>query len=140
MVRHPRTSLRTIVVRRRRADQGGELIARIMHLRFLLNFVILGAALTRRVTLGAEAPAITLGNQFTVLVVEFAAINLLDRAAGEAGLMLDQVLEPGLGVELVAKHYRLMPGHIDAREHRMHSGQATDVAAERPVQRKNEGG
>src|SRR5581483_9552772 len=108
----------------------GQFLACVMYRCFLLDLVILGAALARGVALGAEAPAITLRNQIMVLVVKFATVDLLDGTAGETGLMLDQVLEPDPGGELIAQYHRPMPGHVDAGEHRMHSGQAPDVAAE----------
>src|SRR5262249_22811203 len=57
-----------------------------------------------------------------------------------ARLMLDQVLEPSLGVELIAELHRAMPRHVDSCEHRMHSRQPADVAAERAVEREDEGG
>src|SRR5215472_4499718 len=111
-----------------------------MHRRFLLDLGVLGASLARRIALGAEAPAIALGDQFAALIEELASVDLLDRAAGEARLMLDQVLEPGLGVELIAELHRAMPRHVDSCEHRMHSRKPADVAAERAVEREDEGG
>jgi hypothetical protein len=115
-----------------------QIVARIVDRLFLFDLVVLGAALARGVALGAKAPAIALGNHLAALIVKFAAIDLLDRAASETGLMLDQLLEPRLGRELVAKQHRAMPHGIDAGEHRVHARQAANVAAERAVEREDE--
>ena len=102
----------------------------------LFDLVVLGAALAGGVALGAKTPAIAFGDQLAALIVKLAAIDLLDRAAGETGLMFDQLLEPRLGRELVAEQHRAMPNHIDAGEHRVHARQAAHVAAERAVERE----
>src|SRR5262249_54623756 len=71
-------------------ESPGQIFARVMHRRFLLDLGVLGASLARRIALSAEAPAIALGDQFAALIEELASVDLLDRAAGEARLMLDQ--------------------------------------------------
>src|SRR5208283_1020975 len=83
-----------------------EVLARIAHRGPLLHLLILGPALARGVAFGAEAPAIALGDQLTILIVEFASIDLLNRAPGEARLMLDQILQPHPGREGVAEQHR----------------------------------
>src|SRR6202011_4161949 len=86
----------------------------------------------------AKAPAIALSDHLAVLIVKFAVIDLLDRAAGKTGLMLDQLLQPRLGRELIAEQHRPVPHGVDAGEHRVHARQSADVAAERAVEREDE--
>ena len=69
------------------------------------------------VALGAEAPAVGVGDLVALLVEEIDVIDLLDRAAGEPGLVLDQVLELGLGRDLVVAltglcQFQSAPDHI----------------------------
>src|SRR5882757_4389782 len=59
-----------------------------------LHVLVLGALLARMVALGAEAPAVGAGDEVAVLIEEIDMVGLLDGAAGEARLMLDDVLQP----------------------------------------------
>ena len=73
-----------------------------------------------------------------ILVEEIDMVDLLDRAAGEAGLVLDQVLQVRLGRDLVVAQDRLVPGPVGAGPHRVHAGQPADVARDDAVGREQE--
>src|ERR1700730_11851525 len=96
-----------------------QVVTRVLHRSLGFDRFILSPALARSVAFGAKAPAIALGDQLAVAPIKFASIDLLDRAAGKTGLMLNQILQPDLGGELVPEHYRLMPDDVDPGEHRM---------------------
>src|SRR5262249_4105931 len=66
-----------------------QVVARVGGLRFALYLVVFCASLTRSIALRPETPAIALGHQLALLVVEFTAIDLLYGSPREAGLMLD---------------------------------------------------
>src|SRR5579883_3391155 len=106
------------------AEDPRQLFACIVDFRFLLDLLVLGPAFARRIPLGA-------------LIIKFTAVDLLDGAAGKAGVMLNQILEPGSRCELVPEHYRSVPGDVDARKHRVNSRKAANVSTEGTVKRKN---
>ncbi len=58
------------------------------------------------------------GDLVAMLVEEIDMIDLLERPAGEASLMLDQVLEIGGGGDDVVAQHRLEPGPVGAGPHR----------------------
>lgn len=58
------------------------------------------ALLAGGVALGAEAPALALGHHL-VADREIDVVDLLDRPAGEAGVVLDEVLQVCLGAHLL---------------------------------------
>ncbi|MNT81148.1 hypothetical protein D3C72_2207150 [compost metagenome] len=92
------------------------------------HFAVFGAVFTSMITFRAETPAVGLGHLVTALVEEVHVIDLLDGAAGKAGLVLDQVLEVGLGGDHVVASHLLMPGPVGARPHGVHAGQAAHIA------------
>ena len=94
----------------------------------MLGLSVLGAALARGIALGAETPAIALGDQFAALIEELATVNLLNRAASEARVVLDQILEPDFGGKFVTEKHRAMPDDVDTGEHRMDPGEAAYIA------------
>src|SRR5215831_15049523 len=55
-------------------------------------------------------------------------VGLLDGAAGEARLVLDNVLQPGLARYRIVAPHDLVPGPVGARPHGVHAGQAADIA------------
>src|SRR3984957_8631675 len=105
-----------------------EVLAGILDRGPLLGLSVLGAALARGIALGAETPAIALGHQFAALIEELATVNLLNRAAGEARVVLDQILEPDFGGKFVTEKHRAMPDNVDTGEHRMAPSEAADIA------------
>src|ERR1019366_3340929 len=107
-------------------------------LRFQVG--VFRAFLARRVAVGAETPTVRLGDQVAVLIEEPHMVSLLHGAAGEAGLMLHQVLEPGFRGDLVIAHHRFMPGPIGACPHRVHAWQPPDITRNDPARREQETG
>src|SRR5208283_4559202 len=103
------------------AEDFHQVLAAVMNGRTRLDGFILGSALARGITLGPEAPAIALGDQFFVLVEKLTSIDLLDRSSRETRLMLEQIVKPDFGRELVAAKHRAMPRHVDSCEHRVHA-------------------
>src|SRR5204863_3936201 len=93
-----------------------------------LDLAVLGALLARVVALGPEAPAIRFGDEVALLVEEIDVVGLLDRAARETGLMLDEVLQLGLGRNHVVAPDGLVPGPVGARPHGVDTGQPPDIA------------
>src|SRR5262249_27852323 len=69
---------------------------------------------------------------------EVDVIDLLHRAAGKAGLMLDEVLQIGLGSDRIVAMHRLVPGPVRARPHRMNAGKTADIAGDDPAGREQE--
>src|SRR5262249_14410676 len=94
-----------------------EILARVADRLLLFQRLVLRSLLARGVPLGAEAPSVALGHERAALTVELATVDLLDRAAGEAGLMLDQVSEVSLRAQAIAEQNRSVPGDVDAGEH-----------------------
>ena len=109
-----------------------------MRRRPSLHRIVFAALFARLVAIRAEAPTVGGRHHLAALVVEVHMIDLLDRAAGEPGLMFDQILEPGLGADRVVALHRLMPGPIGARPHRVNARQATDIAGNDPAGREQE--
>ena len=106
----------------------GQLPVGVAAHRLLPQLLVLGALLARVVTFGAEAPAVGVGDEVTLLVEEIDVIDLLHRPAGELGVVQDQVLEPGLGGDFVVAMHRLVPAPVRARPHGMDARQAADIA------------
>ena len=117
-----------------------QVVARIDYRLLGCRLDILCPPLARRVALRAKAPALTFRHQFLPLIVEFRVVNLLNGSPSKAGLMFHQILEPGLGVELVAQEHEFMPGDVDPGKHGMNAGQASHIAAERAIEREHKGG
>ncbi|KAG1257036.1 hypothetical protein G6F65_016063 [Rhizopus arrhizus] len=92
------------------------------------------------VALGAEAPAVGLGDLVAILVEEVHVINLLHRTAGEAGLVLDQVLQVRLGRDHVVAFDGVVPGPVGARPHGVHAGQPAHITRHDAAGRKQEAG
>src|SRR5580692_2853251 len=107
-----------------------EVLAGILNQWPLLGLSVLGAALARGIALGAETPAIALGNQFAALIEEFTMVNLLDRATSEARVVLDQILEPDFGGKFVSQKHRAVPDNVDTGKHRMDASEPAYIATE----------
>jgi hypothetical protein len=90
------------------------------------------------VALGAEAPAVGLGQKVALLIEEVDVIDLLDGAAGEACLVLDDVLQPGLGRDRIVAPHDLVPRPVGARPHGVHARQAADIARDDAAGREQE--
>ncbi len=116
----------------------GQLLVGVAPGRPALHVRVLGALLARVVALGAEAPAIRLGEQLALLVAELHVVDLLHRAAREARLVLDQVLEPRLGRDLVVAPRRLVPRPVRARPHGVHAREPAHVARDDAARREEE--
>src|SRR5690606_25156953 len=84
--------------------------------------------LARRVAVGAEAPAIRLGDEVTARAEEAHVVDLLDRPAGEAGPVLNQVLQPSLGGDRLVAPDPAVPSPVGAGPHGVHAGDAADIA------------
>ena len=113
-------------------------VFRVMRRRPSLHRVVFAALFARLVAIGAKAPTVGGRHHLAALVVEIHVIDLLDRAAGEPRLMLDQVLQPGLGADRVVALHGQMPGPVGAGPHRVHAGQAADIAGNDPAGREQE--
>ena len=94
------------------------------------RFRVLRALLAGMVAVGAEAPAVCLGQKFAILREEVDMVGLLHGAPGEAGIVLDEILEPGFGADFSVAQDRLVPGPVRARPHRVHTGQPADIAGD----------
>src|SRR5690606_11675147 len=92
------------------------------------HFFVLAALFAGVVALGAEAPAVGFGNLVAFLVEEIHMVDLLDRAARKARLVLDQVFKIGFGADFVVAAYGLVPGPVGPRPHGVHAGQAAHVS------------
>src|SRR5262245_58708739 len=105
----------------------GQLLLAVAARRAGLDLAAFGARLARMIALGAEAPAVRVGNEVALLVEEVDMVDLLDRPAGKARLMLDDVLEPRLGRDDVVASDVLVPGPVCARPHSVDAGQPADI-------------
>src|SRR4029450_7903328 len=106
----------------------GQFLFAVAARRAGLDLAVFGALLARMVALGAEAPAICAGDEIAMLVEEVDMVDLLDRPAGKARLMLDDVLQPRLGRDDVVAPDVLVPGPVCARPHGVDAGQPADIA------------
>src|SRR5690625_1808366 len=109
-------------------------------LNLALDVVVLGAALACFVAVGTEHPAVGVGDQVTVLVVEVNVIDLLEGTTGEAGLMLNQVFQIRFGVDHVVAQNRLVPVPVGAGPHGVNAGQAATVAGDDAAGAEQEAG
>ena len=108
----------------------GQLFIRVAARFARAHFLVLGALFARVVALGAEAPAVGIGHLVAVLVEEVDVVDLLHGAAGKARVVLHQVLQIGLGRDHVVAADRLVPVPVGARPHRVHAGEAADIAGD----------
>ncbi len=131
----PRGATADLLVRVEPVDVG-ELLVGVALGRLRLHRGVLGPGFARLVTIGAKAPAVGGGDEVPALVVEVDVIDLLDRAARERRLVLDQLLEPRLGRDRVVAPHREVPCPVRPGPHRVHARQPADVARDDPARGK----
>jgi hypothetical protein len=107
--------------------------------RLRVDLGVLRARFARDVAIGSEAPRVAGREQVAgALVVEIDVIDLLDRAAREARLMLDEVLQVSARCDRRVAPDRLVPLEVRAGPHRVDAGHAADVAARDAAAREQE--
>src|SRR3989441_138453 len=108
--------------------------------RLTLDLLILDTGFACQVAIRAKTPGINTGELVIRLVVEVDVIDLLDGAAGEARVMLDEIFEIGAGGNLSVAMDGLVPGEVTASEHGVHTGESTHIATHNAATGKEERG
>src|SRR5262249_15447462 len=106
----------------------GEFVLRVHLGRLPLDLLILGTGFACQVAIGAKTPGVSPGEPVARLIVEVDVIDLLDGAASEARLVLDEIFEVSAGGHLGVAMDGLIPGEVTAGEHGVHAGESTHIA------------
>src|ERR1700730_8170105 len=96
----------------------GELLVR-ERLDTAAGFRVFRAALASFVAIGSEDPGVASRNLVALLVEKIDVIDLLKGPTGKTGLVLDQILQMGLGGDGVTAQDRLVPRPIRSGPHGM---------------------
>src|SRR5215510_5002396 len=118
----------------------GEFFLGVYLWRLTLDLLILGTGFACQVAICAKTPRIRTGDLSIRLVVEVDMIDLLDGAASEARVMLDEIFEIGAGGNLGVAMDGLVPGEVTAGEHGVHAGESTHIATHNAATGKEERG
>src|SRR5215831_4371981 len=118
----------------------GEFFLGVYLWRLTLDLPILSTGFACQVAICAKTPGIRTGEVGIRPVVEVDVIDLLDGAASEARVMLDEIFEIGAGGNLGVAMDGPVPGEVTAGEHGVHPGESTHIATHNAATGKEERG
>src|SRR5215467_14011650 len=118
----------------------GEFFLSVYLRRLTFDLLILGTGFACQVAICAKTPGVRTGELAIRLVVEVDVIDLLNGAAGEARVMLDEIFEIGAGSNLGVAMDGPVPGKVTAGEHGVHAGESAHIATDNAATGKEERG